>query len=68
MFYFPVRVGREVLGAIVGRDRKIHEMYTVSWSLLCFSNSEAFHCRWLNIKRFDATLSTLITLLSDQLK
>lgn len=29
MFYFPVRVGREVLGAIVGRDRKIHEMYTL---------------------------------------
>jgi E3 ubiquitin-protein ligase MARCH6 len=29
LFYFPVRVGREILGYLVGTDRKIHEMYTL---------------------------------------
>jgi len=29
VIYFPVQVGRKILGSIVGHDRKIHEMYTL---------------------------------------
>jgi len=29
VYYFPVLVGRQILGAIVGHDRKVHEMYTL---------------------------------------
>ena len=29
VYYFPVLVGRKILGAVVGNDRKVHEMYTV---------------------------------------
>ena len=32
VYYFPVLVGRKILGAVVGNDRKVHEMYTVSYS------------------------------------
>ena len=32
VIYFPVQVGRKILGSIVGHDRKIHEMYTVNKS------------------------------------
>lgn len=29
VYYFPVLVGRKILGAVVGNDRKVHEMYTL---------------------------------------